>query len=311
MGLFSKLFGKKKENQSLKRKPNQKIEDKEEQLVRKRKGQADVVNVKTEDDSMNWAMEKARLTLHHFEDCLASPKESQQYFSIKVKIVDHEKVEHMWLNSPSFDQDGNLFGVVGNEPIDVKSVKYNQKIGIDRNLISDWMIIENGRLIGGYTIRSIRDNLSGVQLQDFEKNLGGIYIDDGEDYFLPDDATPEGAIVLLETAFNEENIEKAMACKDFRKEAELMLAKIGVPNLNESLIENTAETLKLSFLKMLQDNGIPKFHNIKQAFPKREVVSENHMIITEVCYQLDGIKTVQRLNTYNNGNGWKVLSPAE
>ena len=64
-----------------------------------------------------------------------------------------------------------MFGVVSNEPIDVKCVKLNQKIGIDKNLVSDWMIIENGRLIGGYTIRAMRDKLSGKALQNFDKGL--------------------------------------------------------------------------------------------------------------------------------------------
>ncbi len=134
---------------------------------------------------MNWAMDKSKLTLHYFEKCLKEPKQGQQYFSIKVKIEDERKIEHIWLTEPSFDSDGNLFGVVGNEPIDVKSVNLNQKIGINKDLVSDWMIIENGRLIGGYTIRAMRDNLSGQTLQHFDKGLGGMTVDDGEDYFLP------------------------------------------------------------------------------------------------------------------------------
>jgi len=50
---------------------------------------------------------------------------------------------------------------------------------------------------------------------------------------------------------------------------------------------------------------------LKQAFPKREKISDEHFIITEVCYYPDGGKSVQRLNTYKSTDGWKVLSPAE
>ena len=81
--------------------------------------------------------------------------------------------------------------------------------------------------------------------------------------------------------------------------------------IKSELINKTAEVLKLSFVKSLQENGVPKFTNLKQAFPKRERISDKHMIITEVCYYPDGGKSVQRLNTYNSGNGWKVLSPEE
>lgn len=295
MGFFSKLFGKNKEGDN----------------VRKRQDQPDVVDVQNEDEKMNWAMEKSRWTLHYFESCLQSPKPNQQYFSIKVKIEDDGKIEHIWLTNPSFDGEGNLFGVVGNEPIDVRNVSFNQKIGIDRNLVSDWMIIEEGRLIGGYTIRAMRDNLSGAALTNFDRGLGGMRVDAGEDYFLPNDATPEGAIVKIETAYDANSIHDVLACKDFPLEAKLMLAKLGTDKLNPELIEKTAEVLRLSFLKSLQDNGMPKFSGVIRAFPKREKISENHLIITEVCYYPDGSNSVQRMNTYNTNDGWKVLSPAD
>lgn len=293
MGILSKLFG---------RKPNQ-------NNVRKRSNQPDVVDIQSEDDKMNWAMEKSRLTLHHFKKCLKSPNQNQEKFSIKVKIEDNGKVEHIWLIDPTFDNDGNLFGVVDNSPIDIKSVKLNQKIGIKENLVSDWMIVENGRLIGGYTVRAMRDKLSDQALQYFDKGIGGIIVDDGEDYFLPDDSTPEGAIVKIEQAFNEDNIEKAIQCKDFKKEAELMLSKLKQGEIENEILDKTAEVLKLSFIKSLQENGIPKFINIRQAFPKREKINDKHIIVTEVCYYQDGSKSVQRLNTFHTEDGWKVLSP--
>jgi len=204
-----------------------------------------------------------------------------------------------------------LFGVVGNVPIDVKNVKVDQKIGIDRELISDWMIIENGRLIGGYTIRAIRDNFTGAELKNFDKGLGGMIVDDGDDYFLPSDTTPEGAIMLIEEAYDEDNLEKAISCKDFYAEAELMLSKMGRGGLGKEIVEQTAEVLKLSFIKSLQDGGMPKFKGIIRAFPKREKISENHFIVTEICYYPDGGKSVQRLNTYKSENGWRVLNPVD
>ncbi|MEM9548810.1 MAG: DUF2314 domain-containing protein [Bacteroidota bacterium] len=295
MGIFSRFFGKKSKATN----------------VRSRENQPDVVDIQNDDEKMNWAMEKSRLTLHYFKDCLKQPSPEQHYFSIKVRIEDDGKIEHMWLTEPSFDNNGNLFGIISNEPIDVTNVTLNQKIGIDEKLVSDWMILENGRLIGGYTIRAIRDTLSGPALQNFDNGLGGMIVDDGEDYFLPDDSTPEGAIVKIEHAFNEDNIEKAIHCKDFRKEAELMLAKMGKGELGSDIIDKTAEVLQLSFIKSLQDNGIPKFSGIKQAFPKREKISDRHVIVTEVCYFPDGHKSIQRLNTYKSEDGWKVLSPAE
>ena len=293
MGFFSKLFNRKGKNES----------------VQQRSEDSNVVNVKSEDDGMNWAIEKAKLTLHYFEKCLVSPKSAQQYFSIKVKIDDGENIEHLWLTEPSFDEEGNLFGVVGNQPLDVKTVALGQKIGIDRNLISDWMIIENGRLIGGYTIRAIRDNLSGNDLINFDRGLGGMIVDEGEDYFLPSSKTPEGAIIQLEEAYDQDDLEKAIASKDFKIEAKFMLSKIG-KGIEDAGVENkTAEVLKLSFIKHMQENGMPKFKDIKRAFPKREKISDQEMIITEVCYYPDGGKSMEKLRTYLTDDGWKVIGP--
>ncbi len=295
MGFFSKLFGKKENDKNLQH----------------RSEDANVVNIGNDDERMNWGMKKAKLTLHHFEECLKQTKPSQQYFSIKVKIIDGKKVEHIWLNEPSFDSEGNLFGVVGNEPLDVRSVSFQQKIGIDRSLVSDWMILENGRLIGGYTIRAMRDGLEGNALKQFDLSLGGMHIDEGEDYFLPNFETPEGAIVSLENAYTERNLDKAMACKDFKEEARMMLSKFGKEIQREEIIEKTAEALQLSFMSHMQETGLPSFKGYKRAFIAREKISEKHYIITEVTTSPEGSKGIDKLNTYLTDSGWKVLGVAE
>ncbi|PKV51529.1 uncharacterized protein DUF2314 [Aquimarina sp. MAR_2010_214] len=291
MGLLNKLFGSKKN-------------------VRKREGNPDVYNMPSENERMNWGMEKARLTLHYFKKCVENPKDGQQYFSIKARIEDNEKTEHIWLMEPDFDNQGNIYGIVGNEPIDVKNVSINEKIGITFDYVSDWMIIENGRLIGGYTIRAIREGLTGNDLQNFDKSLGGMIIDDGEDYFIENFETPEGAILSLEHAYDNDNLEESINCKDFYKEAEFMLKKTVQIELNDELINNTAEVLKLSFIKNINENGMPKFENIKRAF-KRQNISDEHCIVTEICYYPDGGKSEQKLNIFKIGNEWKVLGLEE
>ncbi len=295
MGILSRFFRKKTTNTP----------------IRKRKNRPDVIDFSKENEVMNWAIEKARLTLHYFEESLENPKSGQNYFSIKVKIEDGENTEHIWLIEPSFDKEGNLFGVVGNEPIDVTNIKYDQRIGIDRELISDWMIVEHGRLIGGYTIRAVRETLEPKQLADFDKSLGNLMVDDEEDYFKPNGDTPEGAILALEEAYNQDNLEMALACKDFKAEASLMLKKFdNIPN-TQDIIKQTADTLKLSYIASLRKEGMPKFTNIKRAFPKREAIDDKHIIVTEVCTYPNYGKSVQRLMTYKSDQGWKVLSTVD
>ncbi|WP_421943564.1 YegJ family protein [Pedobacter sp.] len=286
MGLLSKIFGKKN--------------------VEERKGEPDMVYVPNEDELMNWAIEKAKLTLWYFEESLSNPQPHQVYFSVKVHIIDGENGEHIWLTEPHFDDEGNLFGTVGNEPVNVTTVKLNQKIGIERDLISDWMTIENGKLIGGYTIRAIRDGVPDKEKAAFDNSIG-LYIDEGIDHFKTNLNTPEGAILSLEKAYNEKKLDAAIACKDFYEEAKMMVSGFNT-ELDDETIRGTAEVLELSFIKNIEEYGFPNFADLQNAF-EREKVTDNHYIITEICWFPDGGKSIQKLNTFKSDTGWKVLGP--
>ncbi|WP_167294172.1 DUF2314 domain-containing protein [Pedobacter sp. SG908] len=288
MGLLSKIFGKKN--------------------VAEREGEPGMVYVPSKDERMNWAIEKANLTLWYFEESLKNQQAYQNYFSIKVLITDGDEGEHIWLTEPHFDDEGNLFGTVGNEPVNIRSVKFNQKIGIKRDLISDWMIIENGRLIGGYTIRAIRDGIPEKEKAAFDNSIG-LYIDEGVDHFKADLETPEGAILAIEKAYNNKDIDAAIACKDFFEEAKSLLSVMKM-EIDQDIINETAEVLKLSFINNIEEHGFPDFSTVQNAFPERKKVDETHWVITEVCWYPDGGKSVQLLNTYKSPKGWVVLGPA-
>ncbi|KRT13968.1 hypothetical protein ASU31_22200 [Pedobacter ginsenosidimutans] len=288
MGLLSKIFGKKN--------------------VAEREGEPDMVYVPSEDERMNWAIEKANLTLWYFEQSLKNQQPYQNYFSIKVLITDGDEGEHIWLTDPHFDDEGNLFGTVGNEPVNIRSVKFNQKIGIKRDLISDWMIIENGRLIGGYTIRAIRDGVAEKEKAAFDNSID-LYIDEGVDHFKANLETPEGAILAIEKAYKNKDIDAAIACKDFFEEAKSLLSVMKM-EIDQNIINETAEVLKLSFINNIEEHGFPDFSTVQNAFPERKKVDETHWVITEVCWYPDGGKSVQLLNTYKSPKGWVVLGPA-
>jgi uncharacterized protein YegJ (DUF2314 family) len=287
MGLLSRLFGKRKEP----------VTD-DDTLP--------VVNVAGDDERMNWAIEKARATLHYFQNSLISPQSYQQYFSVKVLIEDGEYNEHLWLTSPSFDDEGNLYGVVGNKPVSVSSVSVNQRIGIESQFISDWMIIEGGCLIGGYTIRAIRDGLPELERLNFDRKAG-LYIDEGIDFFVHDFATPEGAILCLEDAYDEQDIERAVSCKNFVEEARMLLRKMNDSLNNEDILHATADVLRLAFIKSLKDEGFPLFTGINRAYPQREKITDDLYLITEVCVFPDGGRSTQKIYTFRDDEGWKVL----
>ncbi|WGQ10284.1 DUF2314 domain-containing protein [Pedobacter gandavensis] len=257
-----------------------------------------------EDAELSWATEKARLTLWYFEEHLKRPTLGQDYFSIKVKVKEEGRVEHLWLSAPDFDEEGNFYGKVGNEPIQVKNIKLGQEIGVGRSLISDWLIVEQGTLLGGYTIRAIRDGLPQVEKQFFDESIG-IAIDAGADHFIPDFNTPEGAITALEQAYTNKDLQAAIICKDFREEARMVLGEVNMADFD--LIQETSEVLEAAYIESLKKCGMPDLSHAKRAFTKREQFNKNTCIVTEVCTFPNGVVSTQKLLTIKTSQGWKVI----
>jgi uncharacterized protein YegJ (DUF2314 family) len=275
---------------------------------RERAEEPTVYDVKTEDTVMNLGIEKANQTLDFFKASLRNPALGQDYFSIKALVEDGNRAEHMWLTEPHFDGEGNLYGTVGNEPIDVRNVRLGEKIGVAPDKISDWMILTNGRLTGGYTIRAIRDGLEGGALRKFDASLGGIIVDEGEDHFPADRTTPEGAILALEAAYDAGDLDAVLACKDFKQEAILMAAGTGLP-ADEEIVASLAEVLETAFVARIKSDGMPNFSGLKKAFPLREKLGENHYLITEICRDDEGHRSINKLPVMKVGDEWIVLAP--
>lgn len=123
-----------------------------------------------DDQRMNEAIAKARSTVNTFIIALKSPKPNQNGFSIKFAFEDGSQVEHMWLSSVTYD--GKVFrGRLNNEPEHVKSFKIGQSVTVEASKITDWMYIENRRLVGGYTLRVIRDAMSPEEKAEFDQSI--------------------------------------------------------------------------------------------------------------------------------------------
>ena len=270
---------------------------------------ANIFNAEAADGQMNWAMEKARLTIGYFKACIQNPPENQFGHSLKVRIEDKNGIEHMWLGDLSLDDDGLYYGMVDNEPVTVESVKVGTRIGIPVEAISDWLLVEEGRLIGGYTIRVYRESLSDAERIEFDRGFG-IEIDFGFDHFPHDMLTPEGAILCLEDAYSAGDIDAALACKDFETEARMLLDQVpSMAGYYEGLLDQTAQTLRLSFEAHLRAGGLPSFEGFEHAFPEREFIDKDTVVVSEICYHPDGRVTLDRLVATRHGAEWRVGPP--
>lgn len=118
---------------------------------------------------MQGAIEKARETVDQFIGVFNAPQPSQSMISIKMKVSEGENSEHMWMAPESYT-DGKFRGKLLNDPVDLKGVRLGDSMEVAKGEISDWMYVENGKLVGGYTMRVMRDTLSPQERQDFERN---------------------------------------------------------------------------------------------------------------------------------------------
>jgi uncharacterized protein YegJ (DUF2314 family) len=136
-----------------------------------REGQPDYIRSPDKDPEMDKAVQTARETVDTFVAALKAPTANQTSFTVKKPFKDGEQVEHIWLSNASFD--GTKFsGRVDNEPVDVKNVKMGETAVVGKGEISDWFYVDNGKLVGGYTIRVLYAKMSPEEKKDFNAHLG-------------------------------------------------------------------------------------------------------------------------------------------
>lgn len=116
---------------------------------------------------MHEAVTEARKTVGKFIVALKHPKAGEQDFEVKKPFIQGSQIEHIWLSDVQFV--GNRFqGKIDNEPRKIHGPKMGQLVSVNPNEISDWMYINKGKLIGGYTIRARYNQLSPEQKQQFD-----------------------------------------------------------------------------------------------------------------------------------------------
>ena len=117
---------------------------------------------------MNDAIEEARRTLRSFFDAFLNPKPNQTTFLLKVEFSEGNQVEHIWVA----DIDASLFpiqGTIANRP-NLESIRFKQRVEFHPSKISDWMYIEDGYLVGGFTTKVIRQGLTAEERVKYDAN---------------------------------------------------------------------------------------------------------------------------------------------
>ena len=136
-----------------------------------RSGAPASVHVHDADKAMDEAVHEAQRTLGKFTTALTTPKSGQSGFALKKRCTKGDKCEHLWLASVHFDG-RDLRGKVDNDPVELKTPRLGEEVSVQPEEITDWMYVENGRLVGGYTLRVYYSRLSAAEKKQFTKTMG-------------------------------------------------------------------------------------------------------------------------------------------
>ena len=118
------------------------------------------------DLEMETAFQQAQDTLDSFIQKIDAPQPDRTLVAVKVRFVlPDSSTQDLWVDRITY-KDGSFHGTMGD---DIPSLKLSvdDKITIKRQDIVDWMIVENGKLIGGYTIRLAFRRMSPEQKERF------------------------------------------------------------------------------------------------------------------------------------------------
>jgi uncharacterized protein YegJ (DUF2314 family) len=128
-----------------------------------------IVRFKSGDREMDAVIEAARQDFPDFMRAFQAPGEQQHGFHLKVAFVDDDEVEQVWVADLGRTDTG-FSGVLASEPL-LPSLQYKQPVEFERNRITDWMFIDHGRLVGGYTTRLIRQRMNSEEREAFDASV--------------------------------------------------------------------------------------------------------------------------------------------
>jgi len=138
------------------------------ELQNKAATEPEYYQVQNDHAAMHEAVITARKTVGKFIGALKHPTAGQIDFEVKKPFVQGSNVEHIWLSDVQFT--GSRFqGRLDNTPQKIRGLKVGQLVSVNPNEISDWVYIDNGKLVGGYTIRVHYNELTLDQKKEFDR----------------------------------------------------------------------------------------------------------------------------------------------
>ena len=118
---------------------------------------APIMNVRDGDQAMIAAHNKARATLGEFWASLERNAPNERKHALKVRFPlagpGGATAEHIWVNSVTRTAPGIYAGQLDNIPKYASSFKAGQSVEFTDDMISDWMFMRSGKIVGNESMR--------------------------------------------------------------------------------------------------------------------------------------------------------------
>ncbi|QDU25181.1 hypothetical protein ETAA8_02430 [Anatilimnocola aggregata] len=128
-------------------------------------------HVRSGDPAYQQTILDAQESIERFRAMLPSDGTPRPDALIKTKLVDGDNSAFMWLNNTATEGDNftaELFEVPDTLPNYTTGIRH---VVILEELM-DWMVNENGRLTGGFSLRYNRARMSDAEKLDFDRHIG-------------------------------------------------------------------------------------------------------------------------------------------
>jgi uncharacterized protein YegJ (DUF2314 family) len=122
------------------------------------------------DSELQAAFQHAQDTLDSFIQRIETTHPNRTLVAVKVRfLLPDGSSQDLWVDQITYE-DGLFRGVMGDD-IPALKLSMDDKIKIESKDIVDWMIVEDGKLVGGYTIRLAFQRMTASQKKRFLETI--------------------------------------------------------------------------------------------------------------------------------------------
>lgn len=127
--------------------------------------------VRSSDPAYQQTIRDAHDSIERFRTMLPSDGTPRADALIKTTLIDGDNSAFMWLNNTAIDGD-NFTAELFEVPDTLPSHSVGDRHTVEVPALMDWMVNDNGRLTGGFSLRYHRAGLSDAEKADFDEHIG-------------------------------------------------------------------------------------------------------------------------------------------